>query len=530
MAGTAGAAVMGIAVAARADEPQSPERSGHTRVEWLIDNAAAYDAVLHAIARARRSVWISQLALDPDCKVHRPRVRGESPPATDDRLILDALLAASAKGGVGVRVLLNTSLLLDTAKPLRALLATSGGSGIEVRGISRFPQLLHAKMLIVDEEEAILLGSPFVNGYWDDTQHRPTDSRRPMRELGGRPLHDVSVRLTGPAVRDLGAIFAELWNDVSLGAGEGNVLRPLARVHAVDHDGEVRIVRTTPRHSLPRQPDGHTEILSAIEAGLESARSLIYIEHQYLSARPVIAALTHALKRAPSLEIVLVLNQNPDVTAYRGWQNLLLRVAGLLEHPRVGIFALWSAEPSRAHGRAWAVNQVFVHSKVLTVDDRWATVGSANLDGVSLHSYGDDFASRLGRRVFRHVRNFDISAVIAGRGSAPVEPVRELRTRLWREHLGEAVDRLAAPPVEGWLEYWRRCAAHNIDALNAAPGDPTAGALGTSFVLPYSTRSTPAKQLADIGVAIGSRRLDLRFDPGWLEIHCSPNWVRNMFA
>ena len=519
----------GVAAEPRAGASSSSERGGPAHVEWLIDNAATYDAVLRAIARAQRTVWLAQLALDPDCTVHRSRARSESTSADDDRLILDALIAASTKRGVRVCVLLNTSLLLDTAKPLRKFLARRGEIGIEVRGISRFPQLLHAKMLIVDEEEAILPGSPFVNGYWDDMQHRPTDARRPLRELGGRPLHDVSVRLTGAAVQDLGVIFAELWNDVSLGAEGGEVLHPRARAEAAGPEDQMRIVRTTPRQSMPRHPSGHMEILSAIESGLEGARSLIYIEHQYLSARPVIAALTRALERAPSLEIVIVLNQNPDVTAYRGWQNLLFRDAGLLEHPRVGIFALWSAEPYRARGWKLAVNQVFVHSKVLTVDDRWATVGSANLDGVSLHSYGDDFASHLGRRVFRDVRNFDINVVIAGRGGESPEPIRELRTRLWREHLGEPFERLAAPPVEGWLAYWRRRAAHNIDALNAAPGDSVAGTLGATFVLPYSIRSTPAKQLADIGVAT-PRRLDLRFDPGWLEVHCSPNWVRNMFA
>ncbi len=55
-----------------------------------------------------------------------------------------------------------------------------------------------------------------------------------------------------------------------------------------------------------------------------------------------------------------------------------------------------------------------MHSKVVTIDDRWATVGSANLDGVSLHSYGSDFRSAIGERVFRDVRNFDVNVVLDG--------------------------------------------------------------------------------------------------------------------
>ena len=170
-----------------------------SRVDWLIDNAAAYDAVFDAIGRARRSVWISQLALDADCRVHQS-VSPEKPPADmGEPLLVGAIVQASTERAVDVRVLLNASLLLDTARSLRAFVRRAGASGIRVRGVSRFPQLLHAKIVVVDQREAFLLGSPFVNGYWDDVAHRPVDSRRPARELGGRPLHDVTVRLTGPS-------------------------------------------------------------------------------------------------------------------------------------------------------------------------------------------------------------------------------------------------------------------------------------------------------------------------------------------
>ena len=36
-------------------------------MEWLIDNAEAYDRMLQSIASARRSVWMTQLAFDADC-------------------------------------------------------------------------------------------------------------------------------------------------------------------------------------------------------------------------------------------------------------------------------------------------------------------------------------------------------------------------------------------------------------------------------------------------------------------------------
>jgi hypothetical protein len=269
---------------------------------------------------------------------------------------------------------------------------------------------------------------------------------------------------------------------------------------------------------LRGRPEGATEILDSLLEGIASARSLIYVEHQYLSSRPIVAALAEALRRHDQLEIVAVLNENADVTAYRRWQNTRLEESGLAAHPRVGLFALWTA--ARGPGTT-RLNQVFVHSKVVVVDDVWATAGSANLDGASLDSYGDDF-SGLGRRVFRHTRNFDVNVIVKGRSA------RCLRSHLWSEHLGRPSDSLTRP-AEGWLPLWRAGAAANVAALNAV-GSSGEGSAMRGFVLPYSAAATPARQLADLGVRVDPRHLDVRFDPGWLEVHFSPNWVRNMFS
>lgn len=480
---------------------------GHNEVsiEWLVDNAEAYGRVFDAIDSARRSIWISQLAFDADCVVYGPD--------GSRRSIAEALLAAVTRAPVDVRIVLNETFLLDTARPLRRFFAehlggpVPGRGTVEIRGVSSFPRLQHTKMLIVDGTDAFLFGSPFVNGYWDDARHQPVDVKRPLRELGGRPLHDLSVRFTGAAVADLERLFAELWTPDA----------PVPPVAPALPSG-VRVVSTSPRGVLRNRPEGSTEILESLLTGIGAARSLIYIEHQYLSSRPIVAALAAALQREPALEIVMVLNENADVTAYRRWQNARLQDSGLARHPRVGVFALWSA----ARGpQATALNQVFVHSKLVAVDDAWATAGSANLDGVSLHSYGDDFTG-VGRRVFRHTRNFDVNIVLEG------SFVGDLRSRLWAEHLGLPRASVRDRPAGGWLSLWREQAAGNVAALQGAATGAATQMRG--FVLPYSAASTPAGQLADLGVPADPRHLDVRFDPGWLEVHFSPNWVRNMFT
>ena len=285
----------------------SAPRVNESAPEWLIDNAEAYDRMLQAIASARRSVWMTQLAFDADCVAYANEVPGDSPPPGGGRVLAEALVAAVVQAPIDVRILLNATLLLDTARPLRRFFAARLGAlnlvpgTVRIRGLSRFPQLLHCKMVVVDGEEAFLLGSPFANGYWDDPRHRPVDARRPLRELGGRPLHDVSVRLTGRPVTELQRIFAELWtvtasdsapdqapDSIDSVAGESAACFPRGDAHAESTAAPVRIVCTSPAGLLPSDRRGATQIIDALLEGIAGARSLIYVEHQYLSARPVV--------------------------------------------------------------------------------------------------------------------------------------------------------------------------------------------------------------------------------------------------
>lgn len=527
----------------RADTSSSPHAGPAHRLEWLIDNADACDRVLDAMRGARRSVWISQLAFDADCVIYSDdaAVDGAGTPSRNTETILAEALIGLAAASVDVRVLLNEHFLQNTLRRFRRhvtnALAARGlaANAIRLRGVRRFPHVLHMKMVIVDGKDAFLLGSPFVNGYWDDARHAPVDARRPNRELSGRPLHDVSLRIRGRVVRQLESLYADLWNDAAASA-EPDVhddhrlrLTTASRRRRTAGDDTIRVVRTLPRRVVPNAPHGATEVLDALLDGLGNARSLIYIEHQYLTARPAVAALVDALRRERDLEVVIVVNQNPDLTGYRGWQNARLAESGLLAHPRVGVFTLWSAAPRHDRSGITAINQVFVHSKVVTIDDQWALVGAANLDGLSLHSYGDDFTGRGARRIFRHVRNFEVSLVIREDGDIG-DTVADLRTRLWSEHLALPTSAVAQRPPDGWLALWRARAANNVHTLSsgANPARPQPHMHG--FILPYSTRATPVRQLADVGVSVDPARLRVQFDPGWLEVYLSPAWVRNIFA
>ncbi|HET7461774.1 MAG TPA: phosphatidylserine/phosphatidylglycerophosphate/cardiolipin synthase family protein [Longimicrobium sp.] len=489
------------------------------QVEVLTDTAAALGRIAAACRGAKDSVWIAQLAFDADClSAARPDGRGER--------LVDALLEA-AKGrdgapGAQVRILLNGSILMNTAPALRRHLAEAGAdpARVEVRGLDAFPQIMHAKLVVVDGREAFLVGSPFVNGYWDDAAHRASTPGRTREDLAGRPIHDVSARVAGPAVADLAAWFAEVWNGAPAGSTP-----PLAPP-AVDASAPVagggcsaRVARSIPAGVLPSRGGGEREILDAYLEAIAGARELIYLENQYFSARPIRQALSAALDARPELEVVLVVNQNPDITAYRGWQDRRMAEGGLLEHPRVGVFSLWAAATSPGPGTV-ELTQLFIHSKTAVIDDAWATLGTANLDGVSLHSYGDDFSAWPGRRLFRGVRNFDLNLVLLDgtAGEPGCGAAGALRRRLWSRHLGVAAGELTSRPDGGWLPVWRAAAAAN--AARLADGQVPAG-----HALPYTPAPRPRAQLRALGIDVAAAGIDLRFDPGWVEVLWSPGWL-----
>ena len=123
------------------------------------------------------------------------------------------------------------------------------------------------------------------------------------------------------------------------------------------------------------------------------------------------------------------------------------------------------------------LKQCYVHSKTAIIDDKWATIGTANLDGYSL-TEGHFFTSG---------RNVDLNAIVFGRSTSDgqsIETSHLIRTRrveLWKEHLHVMGDTIQVRPSEGWLEIWRETARENISSINN--GTPSM----KGHVLPFST-------------------------------------------
>lgn len=412
------------------------------------------------------------------------------------------------------RVLRGNTDLDEVSGYYKAALAHAAHSraAIKVRGFRQLSPdngVLHCKMVLVDGKRAIVIGSPFSQRYFDVPTHAISDPRR-----GGNTsdmVHDVSMAVVGPAVRDLHETFRLFWNeDLAQDAPDrvGDILTPPRETAGEDGVATVQVVRTLSGGRFAelgkRSEKG---ILEAYLRAFEAAQRYIYLETQYFTDSVITDALVEVLKARPHLELIVMLNIKPDVPLYprrQAGQMERLRAAG---GARVGIFTRWSYDASGPRSaRPW-VAPVYLHSKVGIVDDSWATVGSANLDGLSL-----DYNLLLSPLVVGETTAAELNLAIIPPSPGAVTPVAELlRKRLFAEHLGlldangqpnPNDSRLLTTPAGGWVAgLWKPHAEEALKHLKEARPAPLPG-----FVLAYPPDAggltTPRKHLAALGVEL----------------------------
>jgi phosphatidylserine/phosphatidylglycerophosphate/cardiolipin synthase-like enzyme len=458
------------------------------RVEALVHGAEYYPRLLAALRtlRAGDIVAISDWRGDADQRLDGPGTE------------LGKVLAELAGRGVEVRVLLWRS------HPSRAhfneeqnlhlghLVNRAGGEVLldeRVRG----PGSQHQKLVLVrhpgreDEDVAFLGGIDLSHGRRDDQRHLGDPQPVPMdRRYGPRPpWHDVQLEVRGPAVGDLWVTFRERWEDptpldhrnpwrarLTRRVGQPRHPTPLPELPrdpgpAGPH--AVQVLRTYPakRPRLPFAPAGERSIARAYRKALWRARRLVYLEDQYLWSAEVAQELADALRRSPELRLLAVVPRYPDQDGRlagppnRIGQQAALDLVRAAGGDRVAVYDLENEEGT----------PVYVHAKVCVIDDVWAAVGSDNLNR---RSWTHD--AELSATVLDETRDRREPRDPAGLGDGARVFARELRLRLWREHLGRGPgeDGDLVDPVEGFAA-WRSAAAA-LDAWHRGhPGRDGAG-------------------------------------------------------
>jgi len=406
---------------------------------------------------------------------------------TDERLDgegteLGTVLSELATRGVQVRGLLWRShpslahFQEEQNQHLGEVVNAAGGEILldeRVRG----PGSQHQKLVLIrhpgheDDDVAFMGGIDLCHGRRDDERHLGDPQPVPLdRRYGDHPpWHDVQLEVRGPAVGDLSVTFRERWEDPTpldhrnpwrarLTRRAGQPRRPSPLPPMLRDPGPapgphaVQVLRTYPakRPPLPFAPLGERSIARAYLKALWRARRLVYLEDQYLWSEDVAQGLADALRRSPELRLVAVVPRYPDQDGrLTGPPNRIGQQAALDAVRAAGgdRVAVYDLENERG-------TPIYVHAKVCVIDDVWAAVGSDNLNR---RSWTHD--SELSAAVLDGTSDSREPADPAGLGDGARVFARELRLRLWREHLGRGPgeDGDLLDPVEGF-EAWRRTA------------------------------------------------------------------------
>jgi cardiolipin synthase len=300
--------------------------------EVLANGDKFYPAELEAIRNATRSVNLEAYIFQ---KSHI------------GRLYLD-LLTDRARAGVKVNLVLDAfGSAGATRRFFRPLLEAGGRVGwynsLAWHRLLRLDNRTHRELLIVDGKVGFI-GGAGISDHWYSGVHQHQAWR------------DTMVRVTGEAVSNLQATFAENWL-----ATCGELLVGEAYFPRLDSPGAAAslVVNSTPTMG------GSTRNRVLFQLLLVSARESVSITTPYfLPDKNLAEVLCKAVKRGVRVRI-LVPGQKSDhfltrSTSRAGYGKLLEAGAEIYEY-----------EPA------------MIHAKVLVVDSAWAVVGSTNFDNRS---------------------------------------------------------------------------------------------------------------------------------------------------
>lgn len=397
--------------------------------------------------------------------------------------------------------------------------------------------ITHAKALISREQEAILLGSPFEQVYYDSLKHEIDYPKRGEKGSKG-PIHDVSVAVRGPAVKDVQELFDSHWkvaepSDPHTAANTPNAVS----ADPGEFGSTVQLILTLDRtFNGPGETDGEKGVLEAYLRAIHFAERFIYIENQYFHNPKIAQALTDAMLAKPKLVVIALINVSPDMPYYLHWQrNVINSITGALAKKYVEkdavkshfrVFSSFSHEATDVNHPVPRLLDNYLHTKTAIVDNVWATTGSANLDGASLDAE-DYFKSA----VDGEVRHTEANLLIYEDPPLISAAVDALRRRLWAEHLGILVNKqpgvldtgsseLNDAPGKDWLAVWNQKAESKLAGIKNSPND-----VSTIRILPVDHDFGPDFD----GLGRIARFLANTKDAGTVDHYALKSYLRSVF-
>lgn len=316
----------------RARLPRSSRWIEGNAFELLENGEAFFPRVFAAIEAAQHEVWLETFILFED-KIGKQ---------------LHAALLGAAQRGVAVHVLVDGFGSPDLSETYVAQLVAAG---VMFRTFDPAQRVLgqrlnvlrrmHRKIVVVDGT----LG--FIGGINYSADH--------VADFGPEAKQDYSVEVRGPIV---GHLHHFVQNAVFTDRRENPPKQPAPALPAAVGDaGAIFVTRDNHRH--------RNDIARHYRVALRAARKRVVIANAYFfPGYRFIREMRRAAKRG--VDVRLILQGEPDMA--------IVKTAASLLYDHLG----------RSGVRIFEYCDRPLHGKVALVDDEWSTVGSSNLDPLSL--------------------------------------------------------------------------------------------------------------------------------------------------
>jgi cardiolipin synthase len=407
-----------------------PPRAGNA-VRPLVDGVPAFRRIAEAVAASQHSVWLTVAFFAPDFRMPD----GGGP--------LFDVLDRAAERGLDVRVLFwrpNPESIgygrTFPGSPEDRKMLEARGSRFRIRwDRAHGPYCQHQKSWLIDAgqpSEIAFVGGMNVTAKAMGSPGHTAEGER----------HDVAVEIRGPSGTDVHHNFVQRWNEASerLAAdgtwghdGNDGLSFParasvprgesIVQIQRMVHPGRYGDSHPSPESLAHDIGGGERSILAQYLQAIGDARSSIYIENQAIPVPEVATALETVLKRGVAVVALVPADPEGHVRAARQNPQRKALFDGLAALGRYENFALAGIAGLDAQGRR---SNIYVHSKIMLVDDTWVTIGSCNLHANSLSGHTEMNAAIWDPPVVRALR-CELLAEHLGRDTAGIDDRSALR-------------------------------------------------------------------------------------------------------
>lgn len=346
-------------------EVQRPVFSGGNQLQLLRGGDMLFPAMVQAIQRATSEVWLATYIFHND-------------------LASDAVaqaLAEAALRGVQVRVVLDGFGCKGSFPQLSSVLLPAGVQLTIFRPLKRWwnwlqPQnlrRLHQKLCVVDGRVGFVGGINMLDDRLD-LKHGWSNS----------PRLDFAVQLSGPAVQAVEQAISAVWSRAQLGRHFKQEVVSIAS-HGQPLANAKRLIR---RLRMTQEPDGSGTAVSDMQPMQAAFLLRDNVRQRRTIERSYIDAIRHSRTRVDLISAYFYPGRSfrrALVEAAQRGVKVRLLLQGKLDYRMAGLAARALYDELLGHGvRIFEYTPAFLHAKVGVVDDDWATVGSSNIDPLSL--------------------------------------------------------------------------------------------------------------------------------------------------